>query len=453
MTLLCLLACIRGTEVDSATRTADSEAPAPVGTLTASPSSEMVTEATLHGIFDQVFALELRCAGLADTRVPEEHLWRAETASSEHTAVLRGLLADTDYTCRAVGTEAEVAFSTGSLPEALASYEITLETWEPAAQPGWNLVVPLTFHSLFEQSAVYLVVLDMEGAVRWYREPDTADGILTFDHDAEHDAFWSGGGLVEPAPPTAYDLSGQVTAVLSSEADHDVDWFEDSAYALIATGAGAYCIEQRRWEDDELEWSICGDELGHGSLKLNALDVRREDGEVVIYGGSASSSRAVKIHRDRRESLWIFGEGADFTGVPEFTYTHDFNGLDCTDYESCVSYYDNREEGLGSRAVIWGLDEAAGVATELFSWEEAGWYEPRLGGMQVLDEGHVLVGRGHLELLAPGGGQSWVTEVDAAGEVVWRLLIGPLDRSIYRARRLPPCRLFGHLGYCETPLR
>ena len=70
--------------------------------------------------------------------------------------------------------------------------------------------------------------------------------------------------------------------------------------------------------------------------------------------------------------------------------------------------------------------------------------------MQVLPEGNLLIGVGHLEINVPDSDPSQVIEVAQDDSVVWRLRIGPEDSAIYRARRVQPCDLFGHTGYCPA---
>jgi hypothetical protein len=94
------------------------------------------------------------------------------------------------------------------------------------------------------------------------------------------------------------------------------------------------------------------------------------------------------------------------------------------------------------------LDETNLRAESLRIWSEPGWFEPRMGGLQVLADDHLLIGAGHLELVEPDSPPTQVIEVDENNDVVWRLEITPETSAIYRARRVDPCALFGHTGYC-----
>jgi len=450
MFLITLLACPTPTGLDSGTRDSDTEETEPLqGTLRVTPGVEMVTQAVLTAEFEVERDLELLCTSPVAGELPEQIRWSAESAAPPPPAPLRGLLAAPPYTCDVVGAELAIEFTTGPLPAALAAHRLTLETWEPEADLGWTLLAPFLFESADVQPDVFFVVVDMEGRVRWYVEPDEGDGVVAFDYNPEARQFWAGGGLKDSLPATSYDLDGHQTARLSTKADHDVDWFEDSAWSLLAT-RDTFCIEERAWATDEVQWTLCGDEVDQADFQLNSLDVRREGGDVVIYGGSASTRRIIKLHRDRRELLWQLSARGDFEGIGTLSFTHDVNGVDCDGYESCVLYYENGTEALGSAVRVWGLDETAGVATEVFSWTEEGWYEPRMGGAQLLDGGSVLVSRSHVESMVPGGPDTSIVEVSPDEEVLWKLVLSPVDRSTYRARRVDPCEIFDHAGYCPA---
>ncbi len=420
------------------------------GSLSASVGTQMVNISTIQAQLDTAADLVLDCVGAGEHQVPETHRWSSSAAGETHQATLRGLLADTEYTCAAAGHPLvePVSFTTGSLPEELTTHVITLETWESGAQAGWTLINPWTFLSLNDHRDAYLAVVDMEGRVRWYYATDE-DGIVAFEYNLAEQAFWTGGGLTDIYEPTSLDLDANVLHQTSSEADHDVFWLGDSAWTLVNHPTGT-CIEQRDWATDALGARTCTGDLGLSGLNLNSLYVVAVDDGHVAYGGSATSDRIIKVHVEDATLEWVYGPGYDFAGDIVFSYTHDVNVVSCDGYDVCLSYYDNGEDVERSEAEIVGLDETAMTAESVRVWSEEGWYEPRMGGVQVLPEGNLLIGVGHLEINVPDSDPSQVIEVAQDDSVVWRLRIGPEDSAIYRARRVQPCDLFGHTGYCPA---
>ncbi len=459
MTLLALLACTGGTTgtVDTGTDTTPPTDPGtpsdtnPVaGAMTAELGTNMVTMARVSVVLDEAAQVTLDCVGAGTHQVPETHTAATDEAASESNLDLRGLLAETEYTCTARGMPnvPPVSFTTGSLPASLQTHVLTLEAWEDGAEIGWTLINPWTFLTLNDHHDAYLAVVDMEGRIRWYY-PTDEDGIVAFDWHPESRAFWTGGGLTEIYEPTTVDLDGQVQHVTSTEADHDVDWYGDSAFALVAHPSGT-CIEERTWADDTLGIRACTGDID-GSLvgyNMNSLTIVEVDDGHVAYTGSATDDRIVKVHLEKQALIWTYGPGHDFTGDIDYSYTHDVRVVPCDDYDVCLSYYDNGDVLQRSDAEIVGLDETAMAATMLREWNEPGWFEPRMGGLEVLEGGNLLIGAGHLELVEPDSDNSQVIEVAEDDSVVWRLRIDPDDSAIYRARRVGPCELFGHTGYC-----
>ncbi len=446
---------------DSATRTTvvDSEDTGQaVGVISVTLGTQMVTSASFTGVFDSELTLSFHCVGEADTQVPEEHLWTAEGPAKTHAWPLRGLLAETTYTC--VGSSVEgavsvdpVTFTTEALPDALLAHTVTLDTWEPSAENGWTLIDLFT-HVTSTDVKTFLAVLDMEARIRWYWEVPENEGIIAFDWNSDAGAFWIGGGHIRTVTPRVIDLDGNVLYETSTEANHDSHWHDDSAYGLILGPAG-FCIQERLWADDSEQYLICANELGYdGQLQgANSFDVVEEDdGKVYIYATLTDAGQVLKIDRDERSLVWTFGSSGDFSGVAPFSWLHDVHWVDC-EYDVCLFYYDNGDQTAGSQAILWGLDETQGVATEIRSWRQSGWYESTLGGVQILDGGHWLIGRGHNEIENKESPDTTVVEVDTDGQVVWQISITPSDHATYRARRVGPCELFSHVGYCPEGLR
>jgi len=458
MFALILFACTAGsTSADSARDSPIGTAPtdtAPVpleGTLTVTPDPDMVTRVTVSAALTAPVSLVVACEGDGEHPVPETFRVAAAEASDQPTLSLDGLLAETTYTCSAEshpGVE-PVTFTTGALPAGLLGHGVTLERWETGAETGWTLINPWTFVTLTQHEDAYLVVLDMAAQVRWY-QASPGDGVATWDFNADAQAFWTGGGLRTESPATAIGIDGGQLHQTSSVADHDVDWVGEHAWTLIEEADGS-CIEQRRWVDDALGARVCMAELGLDGLLLNSLDVVAVDDGHVVYAGSGSSAHIVQVHAEQASLGWVYGPLQDFSGHVDFTYTHDVNRVPCDDHDVCLAYYDNGAESRQSAIEIVGLDEDARTATLLRTWTESGWYEARLGGIQVLAGDHLLVGIGHVEQSSPDGGPTRVVEVDGEDAIVWQAELTPATSAIYRARRVGPCDLFSHTGYCPEP--
>ncbi len=431
------------------------DAAPPSGELVVTSASQMVAAATVTATFDAAVQPTLCCTGDVESLVAETHVWTAPSPDKVHVWDLRGLLAGETYTCAArdaAGADLvePAIFTTEPLPEDLAAHVLTLDSWAWGAEDGWTLLGP--FSTLPDGGlGTYLVVVDMEARIRWYWSVPEADGVIAFDHSDTHDAFWTGGGHKAVVPPRVLDLDGGVAYETSTQANHDVEWLDDASVGLVQ-GPGGFCIEERAWADDTLIGTLCADQLGYaGQLQgANSLDaVREDDGRVYYYVTLTDIGRILKIDREAAQVVWTFGNDGVFDGVPELGWLHDVNRVDCAP-EECLFFYDNGTLDSGSQAVLWALDGAAGTAREVRSWSETGWFEKSLGGVQLLEGGNWLVGRGHNEAEDPDSPLTTVVELDPDDEIVWQLTLAPEDSATYRARRVPACDLFSHAGYCPS---
>ena len=150
---------------------------------------------------------------------------------------------------------------------------------------------------------------------------------------------------------------------------------------------------------------------------------------------------------------WVFGRNEDFTGIsiaemPDLV--HDLHLEDCPEHDVCMVFYDNGINSLQSRGMEVGLDEGSMTATVLRTWTEDGWYSSALGGIQELDDGDWVIGAASMHLEGVEANDASVVQVTEAGEVVWRMRLGPVPATLYRSRWIAGCDMFSsHTAYCD----
>ena len=104
--------------------------------------------------------------------------------------------------------------------------------------------------------------------------------------------------------------------------------------------------------------------------------------------------------------------------------------------------YDNGQDRDSSQAQEWTIDPVSKTATREWMWTEAGWSEPFLGDIDLLDGDRVFL------TMATFFGNSELVEVDrATGGVASRMEL--LGGYTYRAERYLGCDLFHDIDACE----
>lgn len=362
---------------------------------------------------------------------------------------LFGLLADTAYDCSLEldGRVSELELRTE--PELAELEGVDLEMSEPAAGAEGYLLTNL-FRSTgrYTSESQVVVVLDLQGRVRWAHPVPEADHALVAEFLPAEQAFLIGGGLFVPLQPQLVELSGQLRQTVGGLASHELRWLGDGVL-FLATDLAGFCAED--WNlQEELRWSLCDED--HPALpadEANTLGLAEEAGLVLVAVPSAGLIAA--IDRGSGEVPWTLGAEGSIRPTPEdgFDWVHDLQVIPCEEAPLCLLYYDNGQERGYSRASLLAVDPEADSAWLLRSWTEEGWYEPHLGSVvQVEDSEDWLIARGHSEAHVPQSTGTTLLRLGTRDEVQWRMEIGPEDVSLYRARFIDGCDLFDRVGSC-----
>jgi hypothetical protein len=159
-----------------------------------------------------------------------------------------------------------------------------------------------------------------------------------------------------------------------------------------------------------------------------------------------------KLDRDAETVVWHLKHDGDFNeDYPYPLMMHDIHVYDCPGYTECLLMYVNGAPESSARLV--GIDETTMTATVVREWSEAGWEEPKMGGIQAIGDhlgGNWLVDEAHFELQSTNDRTTNIVEIAPDDSVVWRAAVSPIDISIYRTRRVDACVLFHHAGYCPS---
>jgi hypothetical protein len=383
---------------------------------------------------------------------PERHVFPVDPGGS---VTMDGLLAATEYRCVVEGADSRFELTTDPLPEALDFTTLVTTALDPdGVVLGFTLLNATD--TVGDPSAA--IVVDFLGRVRWYASVSGYDGLGVFEYDPLRGDFYGGGGFFDPMPLHVWDRSATPDVFPDVVPDHEVERFGEHYYHIVyegtddTTGTGRrHCIEERDARGASL-WTWCSSqalEVGIGAA--NSIALEDADGETWIYATIAGLGHIYKLERSTGEVAWVYGADRDFAGDVAYPrWMHDLQVAPCDGFDRCLLFYDNGDEASGVPSSIQkvGLDETAMTAETLRSWTEAGWSEPRLGGIQELGTSW-LIGSGRGQG-STSGRPSQVVEVDGAGEVVWRLELEPETVSLYRARRVEACALFHHAGMCPT---
>jgi len=420
--------------------------------VAATGNPDLVTELALAVGLDPACTPALSCTAAAGTTLDERHEPTLEPTSTE--VLLQGLLASTTYSCALrydEAPDAELAFSvtTDALPARLSGLTFTVSTWDSAAtDPAFVLLNVFPFDET--QDGQYLVIVDREGAVRWYLDLDGVDGQIGFEWVADHARFAVAGGLHDRMDPQVLTLSADAETTLSADAHHDVKWVDDALYVL-AGSESEWCIDEHVIATGKTRTSLCHDDgSGLTTSGLNSLVVRDESAGRKLYVTSQGPAEVVRLDATTGTVDWRFGATGDFTGPTDSEFPdqlHDLRLVDCAGYDACLLYYDNGVEDRQSSGVKVGLHEGSGTATILRTWTETGWYSAALGGIEELNSGDWLIGQASMYTGSENG--AGVVQVAGDGTVTWRMALGPVPWTLYRVRYLDGCAVFDHRGYCS----
>ena len=160
--------------------------------------------------------------------------------------------------------------------------------------------------------------------------------------------------------------------------------------------------------------------------------VRFDEEDSAVYLNSRHLDRIVKIDYPSGEILWSMGGGGDF-GEGLFSHAHDPEFLE----NGNMLIYDNgnhREPEEYSRAVEIAFDAELGWAHVVWDWpREPLFFDSAMGDANRLPNGNTLITSSH---------HSRLFEVTRNGELVWELLLDPVDLVslppiMYKSERFP----------------
>ena len=417
----------------------------------------LVNALRVVGEVSEAQAMELICEGGGERHVV------SSPEAGQHSILLLGLLAGTDYDCT-IGGEAFSA-STEALPYNIPDMA---QSGDPSAAAGYTLFNHVIHGSDAEDQK--LIIVDAQGRVRWYY-------VLPSRHTGDLDATWLGddrllygGGY--GAHPTVIDLEGAVhwqapdSSAGGSYHHHAEPWGDGGVMTLgterntrLEPGGDDFTgfIVEKLGADGEVDWSYSSQDLqehlppGSGSDPYHANWVGEVGGDTWV---SLRNAKAIVAVDDGGGFLWEMGPSSDFelrypdgTAAPASEW---FFGQHAPEVElPRMLVYDNgygREGGEEyTRVVEYELDLEARVVTVLWSWSESPWFELIWGDVDRLESGHVLITRAHCHNCSTDleGELSALIQVDpATDEVVWRLdLLGDTD-GLYRSQRIGLCDVF-----------
>jgi hypothetical protein len=409
----------------------------------------MVTERILTIELDEQTLVSIECwADVSFGDFEEKHTITASNSAFTHNLRLRGLLAETTYSCAAVSTNqsATVDFTTGSLPMALTTrYDMPTGT-PPTGYMLFNTSI------LSDPSKHWLVIQDYSGNIRWYASAEDGTPSIGLEYEPDAGGIIAGGGFsIDDSPlypPSIYDTSGVLIERFDNQGDHDIDYRNGSLYSPVLRG-DLSCVQ--RWSLDSLEqtWEWCASfEDGYD---INSIAVS-EDESVVLATTYRPWMGIVKVDVSSGNMDWRLhpvgsGDLSVDTPMPGLEFLHDVTIVDCdkAEYDICLLVYDNGSELRGySQILKYGVNESNMTATVLRSFARDGWYEYHSGGVHELPNGNWLIA---ITTVSSDTLSSYLI-VDSEGNELWEMTGSDADVGGYRARNIAPCDIFNHTGMC-----
>jgi hypothetical protein len=425
--------------------------------------------------------------------------------ADDATVTVRGLLADTVYTCVAEGSDGAsepLSLTTPALPAALPLPAVTVAGDD--AEVGFHLVnlarltdpesdAPTTFTDEF------LVLFDAEGHPRWQLAGEGGGDIdATWLPDGR--ILYGGYGGDTSTAPTIVNLDGAVEwraeDTLSSAGQVAASWHHDAG--LASDGASVWALTQEfvpleedpesTWEGFVVQqidlatgglrwsWSSAEDGVAQGALAAggrgdtspfhaNAVwDAEEADG-AKVYVSLRNPDQVLRIDVVSRQADLVIGVGGDLTllapdGTPAPDEDWFFGQHDAKRVGDRLIVYDNgfSRTAYGaaaySRALVLLLDEAAGTARIETAWrDDPDWTSPAWGGLDRRADGRLDLAIGNFWWADRESTQRSALALlepiaarDAA--VRWRLDFSEREIALYRSDRVDPCAVFGLVSAC-----
>ncbi|MCA9493743.1 MAG: aryl-sulfate sulfotransferase [Myxococcales bacterium] len=419
----------------------------------------------------------VRC--VADEDEDEVFLVEDPTVAETHSLRFIGMLADRDYTCRAVavcspGAASEsIVHHTPPPPPSFSRFEV--ERTAGTTETGAYTLTQWTKQG--QDESPWMVIWDMEGRPRWWWSVSATMNVA-FESllDPDEGTILYGGGRSPLGTPTTIHLWDGLVAVAplpnweGNDFHHDSKRLEDGrqlSLQAVSNSLGPLSWEGfgvRVWDpvkhrvDYELSSqslvnsaSLPPGAVGIDAYHANWLDLKdTPDGEV-LYISSYTLKWLLAIDVSTSEVLWTLGAGlgwtvldADGTPLTDDDLPQGIHGAEVQGDEVLV--YDNGVQREESRAERWRIDPTTRTATRLWWWTEPDWFEPVVGDIDDLGNGHVLITQA---VTGYTRHNLRIVEVDTAtGQVVHRLRAPTDNIAGYRAERYDGCDLFSHARLC-----
>lgn len=355
----------------------------------------------------------------------------SEDAATEHSQLLLGLTADTQYYYRVVAGDSDDApksgvkdVRTGYLPPGLPD-----PTVEGDGHEGFIFTGVLGSHN-----GAY--VFNPEGKVVWYWAHE--GGLQTvrahLSRDRKSILYNAGKISGDPSPVSQIvrvSLDGsESSSITVPNLAHDFLELPDGRFAAITVEnveVDGVEVKSNAIVEVELDgtvtqvWSALdyfdpavnvSSEPTQGWTLANSIDY--DEVEDVYYFGTRGLSSIVRINRDTYECDWVFGANGEIgfaEGSAQFLHQHQFEIFD----ENRVLVYDNDGLEDQSRVLEYEVDFDAGTATEVWSYSPTEVYTPVLGDVLRLSDGDTFIDWSY------AGRLQRVTE---SGDTVWQLNVG-----------------------------
>ncbi|MBM4369622.1 MAG: aryl-sulfate sulfotransferase [Deltaproteobacteria bacterium] len=411
---------------DSAADTADS-APEPTvffSELSITPSPDMPTVLTVTWSTDVPTAgsLEYGESTAYGQATPVE-----SAESTEHSVVVRGLAAATEWHFRPTGGGehgSDTAYTTGPVPSGYPSFTVA---GDPAAMDGF-VVAPVN-------GALYaVVILDSKGRYTWWHEVEgdylvtramlTRDGTSVVYGAVGTEDYGPDGRLV------IVTLDGSTETTLDVPyLTHDFEELPDGSFACLTKDlqsnyVGDRIVEVQRNGDRSVVWSVFDhfnpanyeiDETDGTWTHANALDY--DEADDAWYISLRNLDTILKADRQSDAIQWrLTGDNGNFTyedGAEPTEYQHEFELLS----NGNLIVFDNGSTERGaSRVVEYDLNEALAEVRETFSYTyDPPLYTYALGDVDRVDDDRVLVTwstSGLVQLVTNEGTELWSLSSD-----------------------------------------
>ncbi len=279
------------------------------------------------------------------------------------------------------------------------------------------------------------VIVDRDGDYVWWYEAPSEDfqvSRATLTADRQHVVFWSVNLSGGPGVGNAVDqelirvsLDGtDVDTRAEEDGHHDFTVMPDGGithieYDMRDGEEGDRIVEIGPDGDERVVWSFWDDYDSGGAggpgttlAHFNAIDYYED--EDAFYVSILGKENLVKIDRPGGELVWAMGgDDSDFVledgDTDFFDRNHQFQRLD----DSLLMFVNGDEHANCSEAREYAYSGDGGEAELIWTYRpDPCVFSFSLGDVSRLDDGHTLV---------TFSNQGQIDEVDADGELVWRL--------------------------------